>query len=75
MNGKISLVLIVSGAIGMSSPGACTSRDIYEATQQDRRTACLNEISGIERDKCLRRNSQSYDEFNHERKQVQRDTE
>jgi hypothetical protein len=69
-----SLALIVLGAMEILSIGACTtSRSIYEARQQDAHRACLNNPSGIERDKCLSRTSQSYDEFTREREKVQQD--
>jgi hypothetical protein len=69
-----SILLIALSAMGLLSIGACTtSRGIYEARQQDARTACLNQASGIEREKCLDRNSQSYDEYTREREKVQRD--
>jgi len=66
-------VLIVLGAMEILSIGACTSRGIYEARQQDAHNACLNKPSGIERDKCLRQTSQSYDEYTREREKVQQD--
>ena len=68
-----SFVLIVLGAMEILALGACTSRGIYEANQQDAHNACLNITSGIERDKCLRRTSQSYDEYTREREKVQQD--
>lgn len=64
-------VLITLGAVGMLALGACTSRSIYEARQQDAHNACLNNPSGIERDKCLDRTSQSYDDYTREREKVQ----
>ena len=69
-----SFALIVLGAMEILSIGGCTSsRGIYEARQQEAHNACLNKISGIERDKCLDRTSQSYDEFTREREKVQQD--
>ncbi len=53
-----SFALIVLGAIEILSIGACTSRGIYEANQQDAHNACLNKPSGIERDECLGQTSQ-----------------
>jgi hypothetical protein len=70
-----SFALIVLGAMGILSIGACTSRGIYEARQQDAQRACLNNPSGVENDKCLSRNSQSYDEYTRERKKAQQDEE
>ena len=70
-----SFALIVLGAMEILSLGACTSRSMYEANQQDAHNACLNKTSGIERDKCLSRTSQSYDEYTREREKVQRDEE
>jgi hypothetical protein len=71
-----SFALIVLGAIGIMSIGACTtSRGIYESRQQDAQRACLNKPSGVENDKCLSRNSQSYDEYTREREKVQQDEE
>ena len=66
-----SFALIVLGAMEILSIGACTSRGIYEARQQDAHNACLNKPSGIERDKCLSQTSQSYDEYTREREKVQ----
>jgi hypothetical protein len=66
---------IVLTTIGILSVGACTSRDIYEARQQDAHNACLRNPSAVERDKCLSRTSQSYDEFTREREKVQQDQE
>lgn len=63
------------GTTGLLALGACTSRDIYEARRQDAHTACLNNPSGIERDKCLERTSHSYDEYTREREKAQRDQE
>ena len=69
-----SFALIVLGAMGILSIGACTtSRGIYESNQQDAHNACLNKQTGIERDECLRQTSQSYDEYTREREKVQRD--
>ncbi len=65
--------LIMLGALGILSTGACTSRDIYEARQHDAHRACLNKPEGIERDNCLDRTSESYDEFTREREKVQKD--
>jgi hypothetical protein len=65
--------MVVLGVMGSLSICACTSRGIYEAARQDARTACLNNPSGIERDKCLDRNSQSYDDYTREREKVQRE--
>jgi hypothetical protein len=65
----------VLGAMEILSIDACTSRGIYEANQQDAHNACLNQPSGIERDKCLSRTSQSYDEYTREREKVQRGEE
>jgi hypothetical protein len=65
--------LVLLGAIGILSLGACTSRSLYEERQQDAHRACLNNPSGIERDKCLDRTSQSYDEYTREREKVQQD--
>ncbi|HWM69457.1 MAG TPA: hypothetical protein VNO35_22910 [Steroidobacteraceae bacterium] len=70
-----SFMLIVLGAMEALSIGACTSRGIYEANQQDAHNACLNKPSGIERDKCLSRTSQTYDEYTREREKVQQDKE
>jgi hypothetical protein len=70
-----SFTVIVLGVMGMLSICACTSRGLYEARQQDARTACLNKPSGIENDKCLDRNSQSYDEYTRERERVQQEEE
>jgi hypothetical protein len=65
--------LLVIGAIEICLTGACTSRGLYEARQQDAHTACLSKISGIERDKCLERTSQSYDDYTREREKVQQE--
>ena len=70
-----SFALIVLGAMEILSIGACTSRGIYESNRQDAHSACLNKLSGIERDKCLDRISQSYDEYTREREKVQQDEE
>ena len=71
-----SFALIVLGAMEILSIGACTSsRGIYESNQREARNVCLNKPSGIERDKCLDRNSQSYDEYTREREKVQKDEE
>jgi len=70
-----SFALIVLGAMEILSIGACTSRGMYEARQQDAHTACLNKPSQIELDKCLSRTSQSYDEYTREREKVQQDEE
>lgn len=75
MHGVRSFTFTVLGTIGILALGACTSRGIYEADRQDAHTACLNNPSGIERDKCLERTSHSYDEYTREREKVQRAAE
>jgi hypothetical protein len=71
-----SFALIVLGAMEILLIGACaTNRSIYEANRQEAHNACLNKPSGIERDKCLDRISQSYDEYTREREKVQQDEE
>jgi hypothetical protein len=70
-----SFALIVLGAMEILSIGACTSRGIYETNQQDAHNACLNKPSAVERDKCLDRTSQSYDDYTREREKVQKDEE
>ncbi len=75
MHGVRSFTLTVLATIGILALGACTSRGIYEADRQDAHTACLNNPSGIERNKCLERTSHSYDEYTREREKAQRDEE
>lgn len=70
------ILAFVVGVSALLSIGGCsTNRSIYEARQRDARNACLNVPSGIERDKCLDRNSQSYDEYSREREKVQQANE
>ena len=75
MHGVRSFTFTVLATIGILALGACTSRGIYEAHRQDAHTACLNNPSGIERNKCLERTSHTYDEYTREREKVQRDAE
>jgi hypothetical protein len=70
-----SFTVIVLGVMAVLSICACTSRSFYEDAREDARRACLNKLSGIERDKCLDRNSQSYDDYTRERERVQREEE
>ena len=71
-----SFILIALGAMQILSIGGCTtSRALYEERQQTAHNECLNKLSGIERDKCLERTSQSYDEYTREREKVQQDEE
>ena len=72
--GRLVQVIVLS-LMGFLSLCACTSRGIYESARQDARTACLYKPSGIERDKCLDKNSQSYDDFTREREKVQQEEE
>jgi len=65
-----SFAVIVLGVMGALSICACTSGSIYEDRRQDARRACLNKPTGIQRDECLDRNSQSYDEYTRERERV-----
>lgn len=70
-----TLTMIVLSAMGLLSISACTSRSLYEEARQDARTACLNQPPSIDRDRCLERNSHSYDEYTRERERVQREEE
>ena len=67
-----AIVLSVMGALWVC---ACTSRDLYEEARQDTRMACMNKPPSIDRDRCLERNSHSYDEYTRERERVQREEE
>lgn len=66
---------IVLGVMGALSVCACTSESMYEEARQDTRRACLNQPPSIDRDRCLDRNSHSYDEYTRERMRVQREEE
>ena len=70
-----SFAVIVLGVMGALSICACTSQSMYEERRQDARRACLNKPTGIQRDECLERNSQSYDEYTREREKAQREEE
>lgn len=67
--------MIVLSVMGILSISACTSRSLYEDARQDARTACLSQPPSVDRDKCLDRNSHSYDEYTRERERVQREEE
>jgi hypothetical protein len=67
--------MIVLSVMGILSICACSSRSLYEDARQDARTACLNKPPSVDRDKCLDRNSHSYDEYTRERERVQREEE
>jgi hypothetical protein len=66
------IVLSVTGALSIC---ACTTESMYEEARQDARRACLNQPPSTDRDKCLDRNSHSYDEYTRERLRVQREEE
>ena len=70
-----SFVLFVLGAMEILSIGGCTNQGLYNDNQQIARNKCLTKMSGSERDDCLERNSQSYDEYTRERKKVQQSEE
>ena len=70
-----SFVLFVLGAMEILSIGGCTNKSIYDDNQQIARNKCLTKMSGSERDDCLERNSQSYDEYTREREKVQQSEE
>jgi len=71
-----TFAVIVLSVIGALSICACTSsQSLYEGARQDARRACLNQPPSIDRDKCLDRNSHSYDEYTRERLRVQREEE
>lgn len=69
------LAIIVLSVMGALSICACTSRGLYEEARQDTRRACLNQPPSIDRDRCLERNSHSYDEYTRERDRVRREEE
>lgn len=65
-------MLLVLGVSELVSVAGCTtSRGLYETRQRDARNECFQIPSGIERDKCLERNSQSFDEYTREREKAQ----
>ncbi|NQZ80110.1 MAG: hypothetical protein HRT52_03745 [Colwellia sp.] len=49
---------------------ACTSKEIYNATQINRQSKCNEEV-GVLRDKCLESlNKKSYEDYERERKDI-----
>lgn len=68
---RFLMLLSLDVAELVSAAGCTTSRGIYETRQRDARNACFQIQSGIERDKCLDRNSQSFDDYTREREKAQ----
>jgi hypothetical protein len=70
-----TFTMTVLSVMGILSICACTSGGLYEEARQDTRRACLNKPPSIDRDRCLERNSHSYDEYTRERERVRREEE
>jgi len=70
-----SFAIIMLSVMGLLSISGCTSRTLYEEARQDTRRECLNRPPSIDRDRCLERNSHSYDEYTRERERVRREEE
>lgn len=56
---RISLLIALALAFLLSS---CTKRNIYEGIQVNERRQC-EELRGTDREDCLKRAEQSYDEY------------
>jgi hypothetical protein len=61
------LLLLSLVAVGLS---ACTNRDIYENIRTDQRQDCNRQPSDSERQRCLARTQDSYEEYTRKRKTV-----
>lgn len=66
---KIDKLLIL---IALTQVTACSNRAIYESIQHHQRTKCIEERPAAYQE-CIERTNKSYEEYQRERKEVEKD--
>lgn len=59
--------------ICLVSVGACSTRSLYGGVREGARNQCNEKVSEADRNECLQRTQDSYDEYNRKRAEVSKD--
>lgn len=66
-NLNIECLALVWGVLCLLSVSGCTTRGVYEAIRQNERNECYKKPSEAERDSCLARTKDGFDEYSRKR--------